>query len=133
MGTNYYYTEKQPCQCCEREYPSLHIGKSSGGWCFALHVDDEIKNLSDWLEKFNQDGSFITNEYGDRVTKEEMIDIITNRSIKNPNPKYAWSDNDYRINHAEKGPNGLARSLVDGRHCIGWGEGTYDYITGEFS
>jgi hypothetical protein len=36
-------------------------------------------------------------------------------------------------NHAELGPNGLLRSKVDDVHCIGHGEGTYDYIAGDFS
>jgi len=49
MGTNYYLVknERPPCPCCERTYVQerLHIGKSSGGWCFALHVIPEMGML----------------------------------------------------------------------------------------
>ena len=37
------------------------------------------------------------------------------------------------MNYAEPGPNGLVRAKINGVHCIGHGEGTWDYITGEFS
>lgn len=49
MGTNYYWTgpnyywigpETVKCECCghEPERQHLHIGKSSGGWCFSLRT-----------------------------------------------------------------------------------------------
>src|SRR5450631_1105933 len=37
MGTN-YYLQLPGCDHCNRAGDRLHIGKSSGGWCFALHV-----------------------------------------------------------------------------------------------
>jgi hypothetical protein len=37
------------------------------------------------------------------------------------------------VNYSERGPNFLLRHRVNGRHCIGHGPGTYDYIAGEFS
>lgn len=40
MGTNYYLHSQDPCEHCGRSYPELHIGKSSAGWVFALHVGD---------------------------------------------------------------------------------------------
>ena len=42
MGTNYYLHKKPPCEACGHEPAPLHIGKSSGGWCFSLHVIPEI-------------------------------------------------------------------------------------------
>lgn len=111
MGTNFYLTSK-PCECCGRVDEPLHIGKSSDGWAFALHVYPEngINNLDDWKIKLKKEDGLIFDEY-DRVWNyDEMIDKITNRSH----------------------PNGLRRSHVDGWHCIGNGEGTYDYIIGEF-
>ena len=42
MGTNYYFEDSsEVCECCGRGAESLHIGKSSGGWCFSLHVMPE--------------------------------------------------------------------------------------------
>ncbi len=111
MGTNFYLYSK-PCKCCGRSDEPLHIGKSSAGWAFALHVYPEkgINNLEDWKQIFKNADKIIVSEYGDEKTYDEMIDKITNRSH----------------------PRGLNRSYVDGRHCIGNGEGTYDYIIGEF-
>jgi hypothetical protein len=128
MGTNYYWYEKEPCACCGREFEPIHIGKSSYGWHFALHVDDETKSLDDWKKRFDIQGSFIKNEYGEKIEKNEMIDNITNRFMDKPIKDMNW----LKQNKAKKGINGLARCIVDGVHCVGT-EGTYDYITGEFS
>lgn len=130
MGTNYYVELKPPCKCCGREYTPLHIGKSSGGWCFSVHVIPElgINNLQDWSQAWK--GKRIYNEYHDDVSAEEMLDIITNRSwIKTRQ----WSFSDYIMNHAQPGPNGLVRHVVDDVYCVGHGVGTWDYITGDFS
>ena len=132
MGTNYYLHQKPDCECCGRSFDPLHIGKSSGGWCFSLHVipEDNINDLDDWRVLWNAPGSFIKNEYGEKVSVANMEDIITNRSwAKIPSDGATW----YKKNQAEPGPNCLARSMVDGRHCIKHGTGTWDCITGEFS
>lgn len=49
MGTN-YYIKSEPCSHCKRADPDLHIGKSSFGWAFALHVvaDRGLNSLDDW-------------------------------------------------------------------------------------
>ena len=62
MGTNYYLTED--CECCGRAFPDLHIGKSSGGWCFSLHVipSEGLNSLDEWESRFSC--GVITNEYG---------------------------------------------------------------------
>ena len=39
----------------------------------------------------------------------------------------------HRRNNSEIGPNGLLRHKVTGNHCVGHGDGTYDYIKGVFS
>jgi hypothetical protein len=36
-------------------------------------------------------------------------------------------------NGAVMGPNNLFRSKIDNRFCIGYGEGTWDYVIGDFS
>lgn len=115
MGTNYYLHTEPPCECCGKPRgEELHIGKSSGGWCFSLHVipDDSINTLDDWRHLFSKPGSYIRNEYGERVTVDQMLKTITERSWRGEFPQ---------------------RHELDGRHCIGHGDGTWDYITGEFS
>lgn len=132
MGTNYYLHKKPACECCGRSFEPLHIGKSSGGWCFTLHVipEDNINDLDDWRTRWNVPGAFIRNEYGEKVSISDMEDIITKRSwAKVPSEGAAW----YTANHAEPGSNNLARHLVDGRHCVKHGAGTWDCVTGEFS
>lgn len=137
MGTNFYVTSDKPCPCCGRGGELKHIGKSAAGWCFALHVypDEGINNLEDW-QKF-WEGKEITNEYGTVLTSLDMLDEITNRGRERkweakPYGYDSWSVF-HRMNQSEQGPNGLLRSQIDGRHCIGHGEGTYDFIVGEFS
>ena len=78
-----------------------------------MHVIDElgIRTLDDWESQWDKPGSFILDEYGERITPFEMRDIITKRK---------WH-------------NGTKRHNVDGRFCIGNGPGTYDYIVGDFS
>ena len=71
-----------------------------------------INNLEDWIEKFKVFESGIKDEYGSYITMEEMVKIITERK------------------HNEKELN---RCEIDGIHCIGHGEGTWDYMLGEFS
>jgi hypothetical protein len=111
MGTNYYLEETPPCECCKRPYDSIHIGKSSAGWVFSLHViPGEIENLDQWKERWSKEGVRIFDEYGERFTPDEMLHVITNR------------------NH----PRGLLRHEV-GRRLYRHGEGTWDYILGEFS
>lgn len=138
MGTNYYAYENT-CECCGRGDHERHIGKSSAGWCFSLHVhpDEGINTLEDWKLFLASPGITIRDEYGTNVTQEELFKCITERSWNRDNAKtpygYASWDAFHRINHSKPGPNGLLRHVVDGRHCIGNGEGTWDYIVGEFS
>jgi hypothetical protein len=115
MGTNYYLSQKPNCEHCGQPSGArLHIGKSSGGWCFALHVVPArgIYTLSDWRELWNKPGAVIRDEYGRSISIEEMEQYITNRS---------WF----------RGP--LQRHDVDGQHCLGHGPGTWDYIAGDFA
>ena len=136
MGTNYYLIHKDDhCPHCGHKKEPLHIGKSSYGWCFSLHVEiehehDHPQNLREWEALFHNPAYHIEDEYGDELTVAEMLDKITNRSHPHPN---TWDDYKLADNCAEPGPNNLVRHKVDGRHCVGHGEGTWDYITGEFS
>lgn len=131
MGTNYYMKKSGACPCCKREHETLHIGKSSAGWCFALHVMPErgINDLEDWQKLWNEPGVTIETEYGEQVTAEEMTQVITQRS------RDKSVDETFRTNPgALPGPNNLLRRRVDPfGHCVKHGAGTWDCIEGEFS
>lgn len=134
MGTNYYMQEKPPCECCGRPFESKHIGKSSAGWCFSLHVDDEIPDLEHWIRLWT-DETVILDEYGTRVSVNEMLKVITERKgsgwDRAPIGYDSWADF-HANNHSEKGPSGLLRHRID-RFCVGHGAGTWDNCIGEFS
>jgi hypothetical protein len=162
VGTNYYLLKSgtSPCPTCGHAEPPIseHIGKSSGGWCFSLHVgpfeDGETgqvgyRDLEDWRAEWSKPGVRIQDEYGRAVGPDEMYRVIAERgtSAQGPTDKEGWpkdwwksafsrykSEEDFhRSNHSRRGPNGLLRHREDGRHCIGHGDGTWDMITGEFS
>ena len=71
----------------------------------------------------------IQNEYGNVVTPDDMLEIITERWRDTPPSEEYIRSSDY----AMPGPNNLLRHPVDGRFCIGHGEGTWDLMLGEFS
>jgi hypothetical protein len=139
MGTNYYVTEEEPCPHCGRGGELRHIGKSSAGWCFSLRVypEEGINTLDDWKEFWA--GKAIEDEYGDPVTEEEMLKRITERGrdgdpwAQPPHPIHRCStwEQFFARNHCDKGPNGMLRHRIDG-NVVGHGEGTWDYVTGEF-
>lgn len=137
MGTNYYFQEKPPCECCGRAFDMRHIGKSSAGWCFSLHAypDEGIKELADWIKLWSAPGTKIITEYGDAMPPNQMLEVITKRG---PRPResvpcgYTSWDSFHNLNDSQDGPNGLLRHRLDS-HCIGHGNGTYDLIVGEFS
>ena len=135
MGTNYYLQPAEPC-CphCQRAYPTRHIGKSSFGWCFTLHVypAEGINTLDDWYELFIQ--FLIKDEYGRIISIGEMVDIITNCLFTHPTNKVR-SELVLDMNDAIDGPNGLMRHKISD-FCIGHGSGTWgawDYCVGDFS
>lgn len=105
MGTN-YYCHGPACEHCGRSDPIQHIGKSSVGWVFALHVGDGVKSLDDWRAVWSRPGVVIRDESGRVISKEEMEKIILERSH----------------------PRGLLRRINN----AGGGE-TYEFVTGEFS
>ena len=141
MGTNYYwYPADQPIPCITcghaEDYTKFHIGKSSAGWCFSLHIipDLNTNSLEDWIANFYLKGSYILDEYGDKVSPEEMMDIIVRR---NSPEKGAHSIDFLKSNRAHPGPNNLLRHDIkaaeESSGCIKNGAGTWDLITGEFT
>lgn len=132
MGTNYYLgSDGDVCAACGHEKPRLHIGKSSMGWVFSLHVipEEGLNSLDDWKARWSKPGSKIVNEYGEAVTAEEMLSIIVDRGRDDPIRGF-----DFASNYAEPGPRNLVRSRIsDWTHCVGHGDGTWSLHTGEFS
>lgn len=131
MGTNYYLHKKETiCQKCghNSEEP-LHIGKSSFGWAFALHVIPErnLNTLEDWQDLWDQPGYVIEDEYGVQKTARCMLEIVNSRK------GYATNANAQPLEGCTLDSDGLLRRKVDGVHCIGHGMGSYDFIAGEFS
>lgn len=138
MGTNYYWYETSTCPHCGRKGEPKHIGKSSAGWVFALHVypDEGIHDLPDWEEMFSRPGSYIEDEYGSLIDTHTMLGHIQNRKGANDYKKAPWGyenwDRFHASNESEQGPNNLLRSRLSKR-CVSHGAGTWDCFVGEFS
>lgn len=134
MGMNFYLHD-EPCPHCGHEAPPLHIGKSSGGWYFALHVIPEagLNDLEDWRALWSMPGKIIRNEDGDVVSPLGMLERIVARSWPVAPGTPPRSATEMRRNYAEEGEMGLLRSIVDGVHCVGHGMGTWDLCAGDFS
>jgi hypothetical protein len=129
MGTNYYsvrrgvdYETPESFWDIRGTEDCIHIGKSSAGWCFSLHVIPEmgIMNLNDWIDRFLDPDRIIVDEYQETVSWDKMIRVITQRKGQAP------------LDYADPGPNGPSRHKI-GHGCLGHGEGTWDYVVGEFS
>jgi hypothetical protein len=139
MGTNYFLHENV-CEYCGHGDERLHIGKSSGGWCFSLHVepgdDEHPQSLDDWRKRWARPGARIVDEYGIPIGPDRMLAVITERGSNKPREQIpygyrSWADF-YRDNHATEGPRGLVRHSLGSGICVGHGEGTWDLIKGEF-
>ena len=114
MGINYYFYIRPKCPTCYRPFEPMHMGKSSAGWCFSLHIypDLGIKDLSDWVDFIGKyDLGYIEDEYGNTRTLEYFLNIVREREWKGGPPM---------------------RHDVD-RFCVGHGKGTWDLFEREFS
>lgn len=136
MSTNYYAVLGKPstCEHCgHMEKPrELHIGKSSIGWTFALHIEPDDpthpQTWAEWLDLLNRDGVSIENEYGEPITIEAMTAAVTMRShFRDREPSTEWLER----NSAIPGPNNLARRKI-GRFAVAHGAGTWDLCIGHF-
>jgi len=139
MGTNYYVIETTRCPHCNgvlEEKDGLHIGKSSAGWCFSMAVHPDL-GLTSWnaWQSFLADKK-IRDEYGRIISLDYLRVVVEERSWKRPLEEtphgYASWGEFHEKNQSEPGPNNLLRHRL-GSHCLGHGEGTWDYIGGEFS
>lgn len=124
MGTNYYHYNDETG---ERQ----HIGKSSVGWVFLVHVyaDDGIRTLDDWQQRWQQPNTHIESEYGERRTPTEMLHWITARAFP-----HAPTPQSLAENMADAGPRNLMRPRMGGwSRCTGHGDGTWSYIDADFT
>ena len=133
MGTNYYaHDATTECPTCHHNSSErLHIGKSSSGWVFALHTipEDNLASLDDWVTYLRSDSITIKDEYGDHVSLDALLEVIMNRGRQE---SQHMTPDWLRQNHAEIGPNNLARHPI-GDHCAGHGNGTWSMMLGYFS
>lgn len=157
MGTNYYVT---PIENKLSEIPDtmvnedglIHVGKSSMGWCFSLHVYPlyDIMCFRDVCAFIQDYSAGIVDEYGDDVSYSDLIDVIVKRKRKPlefPRKAFdllgvpAFNNLQEFVSYHENKPhsccfwdyeNNLFRHRIVQGHCIGNGKGTYDYIIGEF-
>lgn len=109
---------------------AIHLGKSSGGWCFGLHVYPErgINTLDDWDRLLQRPGSGVFDELHRLITRKKLLVEITERWTE----PVDRGEKFYRDQYAEPGPNGMLRhKIIEGR-CIGHGPGTWDYLIGNF-
>ena len=136
MGTNYFLHSQQCLHCGIEQKDKMHLGKSSPGWCFGLHVYPELE-LNDWFDIWSyisfcveEQDYEIKDEYGETILPEVFFAIVWDRHSKQSHDA-EW----FCMNHAQPGPFGLARHLMDGEHCIGHGglNMPIDYMVGEFS
>jgi hypothetical protein len=139
LGTNYYSVKRGVDYEADSHWDLrgteefIHIGKSSLGWCFSLHVVPEfrINTYEDWVRMFIDPDRIIISEYNEVIPYTKMISIITARARPDP---CTWDAEKLERNYAELGPGNLVRHRIDPENgCVGHGEGSYDYITGEFS
>lgn len=114
MGTNFYWIRPAApaCSACGRydEDERVHIGKGSCGWKFALHVGDHgaPDDIDGWREKWAEPGTLIVNEYGEKLTPVEMLEVVT-----------SWC------------PSGRSHTSCDPRNATD--AGAYDLCRGWFS
>ena len=138
MGLN-YYVELEKCPCCGHAKRRLHLGKMSSGWVFALHVipEEGLGSLYDWDQFLVQTRAAIIDEGGRVVDWPTLWRQIKTRRWEEPwasgvYPCYRSEEEFLQMNQAERGPNNLLRSKIDGIHCVGY-DSMCDLIVGDFS
>lgn len=98
MGTNFYQV-KDCCDKCGRGSEYIHIGKSSAGWPFHVHIipSQGINSWADWKNLLKKTGDAIEDEYGEKITLEELNRrVLLKRKVKNePHVIEAYGNSPY--------------------------------------
>ena len=133
-----YYLNINVCACCGNAKEQLLIGTGSSGWYFALvsySNENMPKILADWDELFSKPGNEIRNEYGDALSREDMLSIIKNGSSDTSpeerfaggiTSKYISLDAYLKLNQAEIGSRNLLMRKIDD-YCIAHGPDDLPY------
>lgn len=100
MGTNYYAVKKKPRII--KIYDKIHLGKSSAGWKFLFHEQEQYHNFEEFKNFIlNNDEYVIKDEYDRVIDPLELIKLINDKQKEN-NPedfKYDKNVNGYRFNN----------------------------------
>lgn len=142
MGTNYYlHKGEQPCKCCgiSTDRNPKHIGRSSYGWNFALHVlpEIDINTFADWIQLIGSNQYTIMDEYDEIISLDQLKEIVLNRGTDQWCPQTLPPidrRSTYPIRYHPKYAT-LRQHIIDGDFCIAHGpdDATYDCIIGIFS
>lgn len=95
MGTN-FYLRSEICGHCDHAKKEQHIGKRSGGWKFTWrgYRDDvpPVTSKKDWAALFQAPGVQIKDEYGQKYTPQEFLDMVDawDANPKNTHTHYAY-------------------------------------------
>jgi hypothetical protein len=120
-----------------------HIGKSSAGWVFVLHEIDEYDwppahddysglarpvDWPTWLALLSESWVTIRDEYGDEISLDDMIKLVTGRARRD-----GGSTSDMGSDSRWDPAVGLWRTGRDSRRERAVAGQTYDIASGEFS
>ena len=102
---------------------SLHIGKWSGDWCFAMREYDNLRTLDAWRAAWSAPGVRIVDAYGMHHGAPAFEALLLRREPA------SWDDRRLTIHHAYRGPLGLAYGddcrLDPDEHPIAWRRGVF--------
>ena len=148
MGTN-YYAQLDVCESCGHPAHQLHIGKSSMGWCFSLHMHPEcgLETWDNWVSFLK--GKRIVDEYGSKISRRQFMEIVTKRRgnvgkgpppfkfpvlSRSENSRYqSWDEFAAETHGFIDHEFNLLRHVPCAGHVVGHGPGPYDYLVGDFS
>ena len=105
MGTN-FYLHKNCCNHCNRPEHKIHLGKSSGGWRFLLHIEKLDWFYTDWetckVEIMKPENE-VFDEYSIKQNKEEFIKFTEGKKdlTKHEDQEYASYQYDEFTDHTE--------------------------------
>lgn len=96
MGTNYYW-HKNTCPCCKRSEEVVHIGKSSGGWPFNIHIypEKDILSWKDWMGTFECESGIIKDEYGGTITPQKLNELVEYKRMHKDEEYVLKANRDY--------------------------------------